>query len=138
MASLAARREGWRAVVAQGWPFPGDSPVLKARRALYAYRAKLERVDPAGCAELDARMRRWGLTWIVPRELPADLGTWVSAADAADLAAVEMATLRQLRRRGRLHGRLNAANRWEYRVADVLALSTQPRGRTPRTTKDAG
>lgn len=110
------------------YPYLGDSPLVQARRAALAYRQRLEPVDPDGCAELDRLFTRWGLSWIVPRPLP-DLDAYVSARDAADIAAVGMATLRQLRRRNRLVGKRVGVNRWEYKVADVLALGTAPRTR---------
>ena len=115
------------------WPFPGDVPLVRARKVALAYRDALSTVDPAACRRLDDRMRSYGQTWAVPRIVAFDLDAWVSVQDAAELASVEPAALRTWRRRRRIVGRL-VNGRWEYRAGDVLALSTAPR--TRRTKGD--
>jgi len=111
------------------WPYRGDSPNAKLRRVAHAYRARLARVAPDECAELDTIMRRLGQHWVIPRPVTTDPQAWVSAQDAAELAAVDAATIHRLRERGRLTGR-RVGVRWEYRVADILALSGTTRTRT--------
>jgi len=113
----------------QTWPYPGDSPATRARRVALAYRQQLHRANPSACAELDARMRGMGQNWVIPRPVTADPTAWISAADAAELAALSMVTIAGLRRSGRLPGRRNG-HRWEYQVRNVLALAVQPRTRT--------
>lgn len=115
------------------WPYPGDSPLARARRVTHAYRAALERADPAACAAIDQQMTRWGQTWVAPRPELHDLDDWIGPADAADLAAVDTAQLRVWRHRGRLTGR-KVNGRWEYRVRDVLALISTVRHRSREAT----
>jgi hypothetical protein len=115
------------------WPYPGDSPAARARRVALAYRQRLLKVAPAVCADLDATMRDFGQHWAIPRPVVADPEAWVSARDAAELAAIGLSTLRKLRERGRLTGRRISPRRWEYQVKEVMSLTTQPR---PRTTKE--
>lgn len=114
--------------MASRWPYPGDSPIARARRVAHAYRARLHDINTQACDEMDKRMRDWGQDWVIPRVVAYDPGEWLTPAEAADLAAVDTDTLRQLRRRGRLSGRRNGRS-WEYRAADVLALNTTPRRR---------
>lgn len=116
--------------MADAWPWRGDSQAARLRRITHAYRARLARVAPDECAELDAIMRKLGQHWVIPRPVTIDPQAWVSAADAAELAAVDAATIHRLRGRGRIAGRRVGANRWEYRVADILALSGNVRTRT--------
>lgn len=121
-----------------GWPYPGDSPVARARRIARAYREHLAVADPARCAELDAACEAWGQTWIAPRTLRYDLDDWLRPADAADIAAVSVATLRKMRTRGRLVGRRTSEG-WRYRARDVLALATGVRTRSGgRTSAGTG
>lgn len=110
------------------WPFPGDSPVVKARRVALAYRARLAEVDPEGCAVIDKRVERWGQGWAVVRLQTFELDQWISVKDAAELASVQVRQIAAWRRMGRLRGR-RAGNTWEYLVRDVLSLSTTPRSR---------
>jgi hypothetical protein len=115
------------------WPYPGDSPIVVARRVAWAYRQRLERADPADCADLDRIMGKLGQHWAIPRPIVTDPAAWISAHDAAELAAVSLATLRNLRRSGRLQGRRRSARQWDYLVADILALATDTRKRRGST-----
>jgi hypothetical protein len=113
------------------WPYPGDSPLARARRLAQAYRAALQEADATGCDTLDVLARRWGETWAAPEPTAYDLDDWLTPAQAADLAYVRADTLRQWRRRGRLTGR-HTSGGWLYRARDVIELAAQTRRRTPR------
>jgi len=119
------------------WIYPGDSPVVTARRVAWAYRQRLHQLAPADCDQLDTIMRNLGQHWAAPQPLPADPDTWIGTAAAARLAAVAPATIGYLRRAGRLTGRRKSAGRWEYQIGDILALATQPRTRQTRETTPA-
>lgn len=129
----AAYQEGAAVAAAAGWPYPGDSPLARARRVAQAYRARYADNDPEGCAQLDALLTSWGQAWIAPTVENHDLDDWVGPAEAADLAAVDPATLRVWRSRGRLHGRPHGRS-WEYRVRDVLALVSTVRHRARKAS----
>lgn len=111
------------------WPYPGDSPLARARRIARAYREHLAVANPQICTQLDATCIDWGEGWVAPRVLRYDLDDWLSPADAADIAAVSMASIRKMRARGRLHGRRTAQG-WQYRARDVLALVSEIRRRS--------
>jgi hypothetical protein len=111
------------------WPYPGDSPLARARRIAHAYRARLRPADPEACAELDDLMARWGETWAVPTIDLHDLDAWLTPAEAADFACVRPAQLRDWRRRGRLTGRQRHDGTWEYQARDVLQLLANTRTR---------
>lgn len=113
------------------WPYPGDVPLVVARRVAWAYRQRLQQVAPDDCAQLDQVMTRLGQTWAAPGPAPHP-ATWITATEAARLAAVGTGTIAALRRTGRLTGRQRKPHRWEYRTADILALSDQPRTRRKR------
>lgn len=111
------------------WPFPGDSPLARARRVTQAYRAALHDADPGMCGVIDQQMARWGQAWVAPSPEQHDLDDWVGPTEAADLAAVDPAQLRVWRHRGRITGR-QRDGRWEYRVRDVMALIAGVRHRS--------
>lgn len=113
------------------WPYPGDSPVVVARQVAIAYR-QLAIDNGVDVDDTDERMLRWGQRWVMPQVQRHDPEAWVSLRDAAELAHVEPDSISRLRRRGRLTGREVAPGKWEYRVSEILALSTSPRHRTPR------
>lgn len=116
------------------WPFPGDSPVARARRVAHAYRASLEAVAPEVCADMDRMMRQFGQLWAVPGVLAYDdPDAWLTPADAAELVCVEVDTIRQMRRRGVLKGRYENGG-WRYRAGDVLDCFARPRGRKTSVT----
>ncbi len=124
-ADPAVRRQG---SPMSAWPYPGDAPLARARRVARAYREHLLRVDPDLCATLDDQMTSFGETWLAPRILRYDLDDWLSPREAADIAGVSVACVRQWRARGRLTGR-HTAKGWRYRARDVLVLSGEVRRR---------
>lgn len=111
------------------WPYPGDSPLARARRIAQAYRARLDDVAPDYVADLDQRFVDWGETWIVPRLAIFDLDDWLTPGQAAELGGVDTATVRMWRARGRLRGHRDAAGHWIYLARDVIALISAPRTR---------
>lgn len=115
------------------WPYPGDGPTARARRVAHAYRALAERHIPRECGQLDAQMIDMGQRWVVPAVITFEPGEWLSAAQAADLMCVELAAIRQLRRRGLLAGE-KVGDRWRYRAGDVERAFARPRGRTGTVT----
>jgi hypothetical protein len=114
------------------WPYPGDAPIVRAKRVAWAYRQRLEEADPGACHTLDAIMRLHGQTWVVPQPVTADPQAWIGAADAAELAGISMSALASLRRSGRICGRCRTPRRWEYQVGEVQALAANPRTRSRR------
>jgi hypothetical protein len=113
------------------WPFPGDAPVARARKVALAYRHALLAADPEAAHALDRRMIGWGQFWVVPRDVVYADDEWITAAQAAELACTTPGYLRELRRRGRLHGRLAPDGRsYLYRAGDIYRLSTAVRRRS--------
>lgn len=125
------------------WPFLGDSPVARARRVAQAYRLALSKADPHACNELDGRISGWGERWVMPYAVTYAEDQWITPGQAADMAAVSVATIATLRRRNRLTGR-QRGKRWEYRAGEVIAAFTNIRARnggkhrTPDTIRANG
>jgi len=120
------------------WIYPGDSQVVIARRVAWAYRQRLAELAPKHCEQLDTVMRQLGQHWAVPRPIPPDPDTWITATDAANLAGVNIKTIGELRRAGRLTGRRKSPGRWEYQIWEIMNLATRPRRRhrkTPETVE---
>lgn len=115
------------------WPYPGDSPVAKARRVAQAYRARLDAIAPDQVADLDATFSDWGERWIAPRLTMFDLDDLLTPGQAADLGGVDTATVRVWRARGRIVGHRDHDGSWRYLARDVVALISAPRTRSPRS-----
>jgi len=116
-----------------GWPYPGDAPIVAARRVAWAYRQRLAQVAPDDCAQLDTVMQELGQHWAIPRPVPPNPDAWISAAAAATLAGTTLASIRSLRRAGRLTGRRKSERQWEYQVREILGLADQRRTRHTQT-----
>jgi hypothetical protein len=112
----------------RGWPFPGDAPLVRARKVALAYRAALSEADPVKCAALDDLMRRWGQTWAAASSEAYEPDALLTAREAADLASMRVSQIATLRRIGRLPGKRTASG-WKYRAEDVQRLSINPRTR---------
>lgn len=122
------------------WPFPGDSPVVKARKVALAYRSvaeelhkallahQAEAADPV--ADLDQRFRKWGITWHAEATIVHSDDDWVSAKEAANLVHLSKGAISRLRATGRLKGEWRGYHDGYYfRVGDVYALSNEVRSR---------
>lgn len=113
------------------WPYPGDSPLVRARKVAQAYRAHLNAANPDVCAAVDDMVRSFGETWAIPRLLIHDPDALLTSAEAADYTCLSPASIRQLRRRKRLIGYL-VDGHWYYRLTDLDNLSAK----RPRTQVD--
>jgi len=121
--------------VTNAWPYPGEGQIVRARRVAAAYRQALWDIDAEACAEVDSLMLSFGQNWVAPRVVQYEPERWLSARDAAELAAVEMAQLRQWRSRGLLTGQ-RIGGSWFYQAKEVMALSTEVRRRNRSTEEE--
>lgn len=117
------------------WPFPGDTPLVRARKIAHMYRAALGAANPQMRDQCDATAVGYGETWAVPRLLTASDDDLLPPAQAADWLCVSTARIRGLRLSGRLPG-VQVGGEWRYRVADLRALQTATRRRSPRVVAD--
>jgi hypothetical protein len=119
------------------WPFPGDAPVTRARKVALAFREALNEVKPEKVEELDRQFQRWGELWTAPMMVTWGDDDWIPTIEAAKLIHINPGSLNQLRVRGRIKGRRRtdraSTTGMEYKVADVLKLSSTLRGRGWRT-----
>ena len=118
------------------WPFPGDTPLVRARKVAQMYRARLRALSTDACDDADNAAVGFGETWVVPRVLTVNEDDWLSPADAADYLCVGIARIRGLRLSDRLPGR-KVDGEWQYRVADLLALQAATRRRAPRLVAES-
>lgn len=65
------------------WPWPGDTPLDRARRVALSYRHALQGLDGDMCGDIDQQMENWGELWAVPRVELVDLDEWVTIDVAA-------------------------------------------------------
>lgn len=110
------------------WPFPGDTPLIRARKLAQAYRAHLKAAAPHLCAQIDEMAIHYGELWVVPRVVTTTDNDLLTPAEAADFLCVSTANVRRLRLAGRLHG-VRIDGQWRYRVAELRKLQ-QGRPRT--------
>jgi hypothetical protein len=103
------------------WPFPGDSPLVRARKVAQMYRAALGAADEAMREQCDATAVGYGETWAVPRLVVYADDDLLRPADAADFLCVSTSALGMLRSRGRLRGVWDG-RMWLYRVAELRQL----------------
>lgn len=111
------------------WPFPGDSPLIRARKVAWAYRAALAELKPEIADDLDDRLaRQWGERWITGTAAygPDD---WVTSGEAGEILGMSPGRVGQLRVEGRIKGVLEGGKRFKYKVSDVYALSENVRRR---------
>lgn len=121
------------------WPYPGDSPLVRARKIAQSYRAHLHAANPDICAAVDDMATAFGETWIVPRVVTATDDDELTAGEAADYLCISTAALRQLRGRLRRQGRQFGVKRegeWRYTVRELRDLQASTRRRRPALDRD--
>src|SRR6266571_1876209 len=114
-------------MTADPWPWPGDSPLDRARRVARSYRDALRHADPALCARLDHHSRALGQHWIVPRPLDHEPDDLLDAHAVADMCDVQINTVRVWHSRG-LRA-ITTPDGQRFRVGDVLDYHQQRRYR---------
>lgn len=82
------------------WPWPGDTPVERARRIARSYRDALLAAEPDTCTALDARAARLGQGWITPKPLAYHDDDLLTAPEVATMCDVQPGTVDQWRKRG--------------------------------------
>jgi hypothetical protein len=123
------------------WPWPGDDPVVRARKCTWAYRQALLELKPEAAAELDDRLaRQWGERWIAGHVVcgPDD---WVTAAEAGQILGISAGRVSRLRALGRIKGVLEDGKRFKYKVSDLHELAGSVRskkGGSPDTVNVSG
>lgn len=121
--------EGGLSVTTQ-WPWPGDSPLVRARKCAWAYRAALAELKPEIAQELDERLgRKWGERWITGTPVAYEPDDWVTSKEAGEILGMSPGRVGQLRIQGRIKAVLEGGKRFKYRVSDVYALSETVRRR---------
>lgn len=111
------------------WPYPADTPLVRARKIAHMYRGIAHAANPDACQEADATARMYGETWAVPHVITAHDEDLLTPADAADYLCTSTANIRRLRLTGQLNGH-HTPEGWRYQVADLKTLQQ----RRPRNT----
>lgn len=121
------------------WPYPDDTPLQRARRIAVAYRQHLKTANPTVCAALDDMATGFGEGWVCEQTVTVAEDEMVTTAQAAELAGVDVETVRQWRKRGYISrgGRrehLQVAGLsdrgWPmFRAADILEVAATTRTR---------
>ena len=109
------------------WPWPGDTPLDRARRVARTYRDNLNNLDPALCAQLDQRCRDLGQGWIEPQALAHGPDDLLTAEEVADMCNVQPSTVRQWKHRGLPV--VTTVDGPRYRTGDVLTYHSERRVR---------
>lgn len=112
------------------WPFPGESPLARARRIAHMYRAHLRALSVDLCDEADATAAQFGETWAIPQVVTVDEHMLLTPAQAADWLCTSTANIRRLRLAGRLPGD-KTRHGWRYKLSDLKELQATRR-RRPR------
>ncbi len=82
------------------WIYPGDTDLMKARRLTWAYRNLAKLANPDGCRALDEAATTYGQGWVCEQPITVPDDQMLTTAQAAELAGVEVETVRQWRKRG--------------------------------------
>lgn len=108
-------------MTAGSWPWPADTALDIARRLLQTYRTALEQRDPNVCKQIDDRATALGQGWVKPAVEVWGDDDLITTAEAAELASVTEAVIRNWALRGHVP-RLSAPDGGRrYRAGDIRA-----------------
>ncbi len=124
------------------WPTQADTPLQRARRIAIAYREHLRTANRDVCDALDDMARDFGESWVCGQAITVNLDDMLLTADAADLAGVDVETVRQWRKRGyisrsgqRVYLQVSGqapSGQPMFRAADILEIVATTRQRRLR------
>lgn len=77
------------------WPWPGESPLDRARRIAISYRTHLHAKAPQVCAELDRAAVAVGEGWIAPHLVAHEPTDPLTTSQAAEMAGVSVWLVRR-------------------------------------------
>ena len=104
------------------WPFPGDTPLDRARRCAYEYRNALLKLAPQAVRAIDEKLTALGEPWVAPQPVELDLDAEHRPRQLSELlgGTPTEETIRQWRSRGHLADRRDGDGRPVNTARDVL------------------
>jgi hypothetical protein len=117
------------------WPFPADTPLDRARRCTYEYRAALLKLAPNVVLAIDKKLTELGEPWVAPQQVQLDLDATHRPRELSELlgGVPTEETIRQWRSRGHLPDRRDDDGRPVNTPRDVLDhQAAQRRARAER------
>lgn len=111
------------------WPFPGDTPLDRARRCAYEYRAELLKLAPEAVHAIDQKLVNLGEPWVAPQPVILDLDAEHRPRALSELlgGTPTEETIRQWRSRGNIPDRKDDDNKPVNTVRDVLDYQADQR-----------
>lgn len=111
------------------WPFPGDTPLDRARRCSHTYRAELLKLAPDLVRTIDDKLAALGEPWVAPQPIELDLDAEHRLRDLSEhLGGIPTENLlRQWRSRGYLPDRRDDGGHPVNTARDVLDYQAQQR-----------
>ncbi len=111
------------------WPWPGDTPLDRARRAALSYRQALLERYPDAAMELDDQFTGWGEHWVSPAIEHIDLESWVTIDVAASHVGLTAKAVYQWVYNGDLPAKKCNDKRVRVKLMDVLDVNRDLRQR---------
>lgn len=119
------------------WPFPGDTPLDRARRCTHEYRDALLKVAPDVVSRIDEQLTALGEPWVAPQPVEFNLDDEYRPTQLSELLGgiPTPEAIRQWRTRGHLPDRRDDAGNPVNTVRDVLDYQAQQREDRVRRAK---
>lgn len=110
------------------WPWPGDTPLDRARRVAASYREALYRHFPDDAMDLDEKFVEWGEIWVAP-QLDADVNfeEYVTIDVAAQYVGLSAKAVYAWVYRKTIDGQKGNDERLRVKLGDVLEESRRLR-----------
>lgn len=119
------------------WPWPGDTPLDRARRIALSYREALYARDPDAGMALDDQSQQWGEHWVSPVVDNIDLEAWVTVDVAASHVGLTAKAVYQWVYNGDLPAKKCNDKRVRVKLIDALDVNRELRQRRASRTRGA-
>lgn len=109
------------------WPWPGDTPLDRARRVALSYREALLRHFPDDALDLDGKFAGWGEVWVSPLLSDIDLEEYVTVDVAAQHVGLTAKAVYAWIYKDVLEAKKGRDGRLRVKLGDVLEVSRELR-----------
>jgi hypothetical protein len=111
------------------WPWPGDTPLDRARRIALSFRNALYEISPDAAMAIDDQVTGWGELWVVPAIETVDLDDWVTVDVAASHVGLTAKAVYNWVYTRDLESKTGNDKRLRVKLRDVLEMNRDLRER---------
>jgi hypothetical protein len=119
------------------WPWPGDTPLDRARRVALSFRNALYEINPDAAMAIDDQVTEWGELWVVPVVETIDLQELVTIDVAAQHVGLTAKAVYEWVYKDWIEAHKGRDKRLRVRLGEAIELNRNLRVKRANRRRDA-